>query len=221
MDSYGIWVFAHILLLVYWLGADLGVFLLARGAKNTGYTFDQRAVMLKFALYIDVTPRAAFALMFPVGLHMSAQIGLVDVAPWVFLVTWIAAALWLAAIMTVFLRGGKPIATRLAHILLYWQGVLLVVMVGIGCYSLVTGWPFVTAWLSVKIILFGLIAACGIGIDWFFAPIVPAFTRLATEGSSPELEQIIGQTINRTCFIVLVLYALLLILAFLGITQPF
>ncbi len=221
MNSHDIWIYIHILLLVYWLGADLGVFLLARGAKNADYTFDQRAVLLKFALYIDVTPRAALALMFPVGLHMSAQIGLVDVAPWVFLVTWMAAALWLAAIITVFLREGKPIAARLSHILLYWQVILLVLLVGTGCYSLVTGGPFVTAWLSVKIILFGLIVACGIGIDKVFTPIIPAFTRLATEGSSPELEQIIGQTINRTCFVVLVLYALLLILTFLGVTQPF
>ncbi len=142
-------------------------------------------------------------------------------APSVFLVTWVVAALWLAAILIIFLREGQSIAARLSHILLYWQGILLVAMVGMGTYSLATGWPFEEAWLSVKIILFGLIAACGIGIDKFFAPLVPAFTRLATEGSSPELEHIIRKTTNRTCFVVLVLYALLLILAFLGITQPF
>lgn len=51
--SLNLWKFAHILLFVYWLGADLGVFLLARAAKRADLSFEQRALLLKMALLID------------------------------------------------------------------------------------------------------------------------------------------------------------------------
>jgi len=34
MDTYQIWLYAHVLMFVYWLGADLGVFTLALALKN-------------------------------------------------------------------------------------------------------------------------------------------------------------------------------------------
>ena len=39
MDLHSIWTFIHIMLLVYWLGADLGVLMLALGSKNSNYSF--------------------------------------------------------------------------------------------------------------------------------------------------------------------------------------
>ncbi len=103
------------------------------------------------------------------------------------------AAIWTAGLLVVFRGEGTPLAARISHVLLVWQGILFVLMVGTGVYSLATGWPFETVWLSLKIVLFGFIALCGVGIDRFFTPIIPAFGRLAQEGSSPELEQTIRQ----------------------------
>ncbi|MEZ5475275.1 MAG: hypothetical protein R3E72_09775 [Steroidobacteraceae bacterium] len=60
-----------------------------------------------------------------------------------------------------------------------------------------------------------------IGIDYAFRPVVPAFMRLATEGSKPDIEAAISGSINGAILFVLGLYALLLIIAFLGVTKPF
>ena len=73
-----VWKFIHILLFVYWLGADLGVFLLAKAARRSDLTFDQRVISLRMAMKIDILPRLSFALMFPVGLELSAAKGLVE-----------------------------------------------------------------------------------------------------------------------------------------------
>ena len=51
--------------------------------------------------------------------------------------------------------------------------------------------------------------------------IVPAFTRLATEGSKPEIEAAIGRAVDGAIRYVLGLYALLVAIAFLGVTKPF
>ncbi len=221
MDPYPLLAFVHVLLFVYWLGADLGVFILARGAMNSAYSFAERAVMLKFANYIDLTPRLSFALIFPIGLHMAALRGEVEVPGWVFAPLWIAALVWAAATVAVFLFEGRPVAAKIIKALFVWQLAMFFVVTGFGTYSLMTGAPFISSWLSLKIVVFGLIFGAGIGIDRSFQPLVPAFGRLAQEGSTPEIEAVIRRTVNTTCGFVLLIYALVAAAAYLGIAKPF
>ena len=49
-------VFLHLLLFVYWLGADLGVLLLAREARRPDLSFAERAFALRMAMRIDSCP---------------------------------------------------------------------------------------------------------------------------------------------------------------------
>ena len=86
--GHSIWVFVHLMLLVYWLGADLGVLLLARAAKRPELSFAERAFALRMAVVIDLVPRLCFAVMFPVGLHVADSGGYVVVSPVAFLVAW-------------------------------------------------------------------------------------------------------------------------------------
>jgi hypothetical protein len=95
------------------------------------------------------------------------------------------------------------------------------VFVGLGVSSLLGHGPFTGAWLAAKVALFGLIFACAIGIDWEFRPIVPAFQRLATEGSGPAVEAAISGSIDGAIRWVLALYGLLVVIGFLGTTKPF
>jgi hypothetical protein len=48
----------------------------------------------------------------------------------------------------------------------------------------------------------------------------PAFARLASEGSSPEVEAVISRTVDRAIVWVLAIYALVLAIAFLGTVTP-
>ena len=81
--------------------------------------------------------------------------------------------------------------------------------------------PLPGGWFGAKILLFALIFAMGIGIDFAFRPIVPAFLRLATEGSQPDIEAAIGAAVDGAIRYVLGLYALLIVIAFLGVTKYF
>lgn len=221
MTEHGLWVFAHILLLVYWLGADLGVFLLARAAKKTELSFAERAFALKMAVAIDVTPRLCFAVMFPVGLHLAASGGWMAVPGWAFLVSWSVAVLWIGLLFGIGANEGKPLAETLSRVNLALQAVLLVVIGWLGVSAVLGDGPFPGGWFGWKILLFAAIFATSIGIDFAFRPVVPAFVRLATEGSKPDIESAIGGAIDGAIRYVLVLYALLLVIAFLGVTKPF
>jgi hypothetical protein len=214
------WKFIHILLFVYWLGADLGVFMLARVARRSDLTFDQRVLALRMALKIDMLPRLSFALMFPVGLELSAALGLVEPGLSTRIVAWTVSAIWVAIVVGMVRTegGSRAAALRQANVLLHWA--LLIVVGAIGVTSVLGRGPFPAGWLGWKILLFALIFFCGIMIDRRFEPVAPAFARLAAEGSRPDIEHAIQSAIDRSIAWVLALYALVVAVAFLGTARP-
>jgi hypothetical protein len=218
--SYDLWKFLHILLFVYWLGADLGVFLLARTAKRPDLSFDQRALLLKMALLIDLTPRIAFVLMFPVGLHLAIGLGLISAGPLLVTVIWLLAGAWLALLLSIGRHEGTPLGAALAQWNLRLQALLGALIIGVGAASLLGYGPFRTVWLGLKVLLFGLIFVCSIMIDVRFRPLMPAFARLAVEGSRPDIERDISGAIDGAIRWVLALYALVVVIAFLGTVKP-
>jgi hypothetical protein len=221
VTAHSLWLYAHILLFVFWLGADLGVLILARTVKRADLSFDQRALLLKMAMVIDATPRIAFVLMFPVGFQLAAGLGLVAAGPGTHAAVWLLAGAWLALVVAIARNEGTPLGQRLMQFHLALQGLLAVVFVGLGVSSLLGHGPFSGGWLAAKVALFGLIFACAIGIDWEFRPIGPAFQRLATQGSGPEVEAAISGSIDGAIRWVLALYGLLLVIGFLGTVKPF
>jgi len=221
MIDHGVWVFIHVMLLVYWLGGDLGVFVLARAAKRPELSFAERAFALKMAVTIDLIPRLCFTVMFPVGLHVAVSGGWLQVPTWAFIVSWAIAAGWIALLLAIGRNEGKPLAETLNKAHLAFQAVMLVVIGWLGVQALLGNGPLPGGWFGAKILLFALIFAMGIGIDFAFRPIGPAFMRLATEGSKPDIEAAIGAAVDGAIRYVLGLYALLIVIAFLGITKYF
>ena len=64
-------VFIHLLLFVFWLGADVGVYLLGQHfRKRFSYSLDQRLALLKLLVEVDMVPRTAWALMVPITLSL-------------------------------------------------------------------------------------------------------------------------------------------------------
>ena len=219
--DHSIWVFLQLMLLVYWLGGDLGVFVLAKAAKRPELSFAERAFALRMAVAIDLLPRLCFTVMFPVGLHVTASGGFAVVPVWAFVVAWGVAAAWIALLLAIGRNEGKPAAERLNRLHLGLQAVLLVVVGWIGIQSLLGQGPLPGGWFAAKIVLFALIFAMGIGIDFAFRPIAPAFMRLASEGSTPDIEAAISRAVDGSIRYVLGLYALLIAIAFLGVTKYF
>jgi hypothetical protein len=217
LESGPILVWVHILLFVYWLGADLGVLIAAIWVRNPARGLAERAVLLQIATAIDLTPRLAFALTMPVGIMLARRYGL-PVSDQGLAAIWIIALIWCAAILAMARLPGSRVASRLAHVQF---GVLIIGGLGFvaaGAHLLVGS--AIPPWLAWKLILFGLIFFLAIGIDLAFRPIVPAFGRLASEGSSPAVEAAIRRPLDRSIAVVLSLYATLLAVSFLGAVKP-
>jgi hypothetical protein len=221
MLSHNLWKFVHILLFVYWLGADLGVLILARAARRSDLSFAERSFALRMAMLIDLTPRLAFAAMLPVSLELASASGWLPVVPALVRIgVWGVALAWIVLMLAMLRNAGRPIATHLGRVNAWLHWVLAAVGLGLGLTAITGHGPLPDGWLGWKVLLLGCIFICGIGIDHAFRPIVPAFGRLATEGSKPDIERSITSAVDGAIRWVLVLYVLLVTMAFLGTVKP-
>jgi len=134
---------------------------------------------------------------------------------------WVVAAAWLWLLQALGKSEGTPRQAQLSRINLAGQAVMGTVVIGAGLALLFGfGGSQLAPWLALKVLLFGLVFPCAILIDVEFRPIGPAFARLATEGSSPEVEALITRSIDRAVWWVLAIYALVIVISFLGAVQP-
>jgi hypothetical protein len=214
-------VFAHLLLFVLWLGADVGVFLLGQHfRKRETYSLDQRIALLKLLVIVDLTPRAAWALMVPMSLTISYLGGWWDVWPAMLWTSWAIAALWLWLVFDAHAHDMTPRAARNRR----WEGWLRYALCAgyllLGGESLLTDHPISQDWLAWKALLFGCIFAAAIMIDVTFRPVGALLGKLLTEGSSDATELPLLRTMNRTRLWVWAVYALLLLTAWLGSVKP-
>ena len=219
--AYPTLVYAHLLLFVLWLGADVGVFVLGQHFRRRSvYTLDQRLALLKLLVAVDMTPRTAWALMVPLSLSVADAGGWWDVPGAVVIAAWAIAGVWLFLIWDSHFHDMTPRATRNRRIELWLKIAILIGYTGVGLISVVTGSPIALGWLAWKALLFGLIFAAAIMIDVAFQPVGPLLGKLIADGSSDATELPLLRVMNRTRYWVWCVYALLIVTSWLGVAKP-
>lgn len=215
-------VYFHMLLFVFWLGGDVGVFLAGQHfRKRQIYTLDQRIALLKLLVLIDMTPRTAWALMVPVSLSVVAMGGFWDVPAAILAGAWVAGLIWIWLVWDAHFHDMTPRAARNRRIEFWLKNAITVGYLGLGVTSLATGAPLGPKWLATKALLFGVIFVAAIMIDVAFKPVGPQLGRLLQEGSSDETEVPLRRTMDRTRVWVFIVYALLVATSYLGTVKPF
>jgi hypothetical protein len=214
-------VYVHLLLFVLWLGADVGVFLLGQHfRKRSLYTLDQRIALLKLLVIVDLTPRAAWALMVPLSLTVSYMGAWWDLSLAIVIAGWAIAAFWLWLVFDAHVHDMTPRAAQRRR----WEGYLRYALAAaylwLGLESVLTGHPIAVGWLAWKSLLFGLIFVAAIMIDVSFKPVGGLLGRLLAEGSTDETELPLLRVMNRTRIWVWCVYLLLLVTAWLGVVKP-
>lgn len=220
-DIYQLLVFAHLLLFVLWLGADVGVFLLGQHfRKRDRYTLDQRIALLKLLVLVDMTPRSAWALMVPLSLSVVDAGRWWDVPGWLLGGAWAVGVFWLWLVWDAHRHDQTPRAARNRGIEGWLRWIVGGFYLWLGGQSLLTGAPLAPDWLAWKALLFGFIFVAAIMIDVTFKPVGRQLAAILEEGSSDATEIPLLRTMNRTRIWVWAVYALLLVTAYLGNVKP-
>ncbi|MFZ1624318.1 MAG: hypothetical protein WAU48_05980 [Gammaproteobacteria bacterium] len=218
MSGYLIWKYAHILMFVFWVGTDMGVFLAARRCTDAKLSFGSRVTLLHMALRIELLPRTMWKAALPFGVMLSRDMGLLTIPTTVLAAIWIFSLGWWAISMTGAWFYDKPFGHRLGRIT---NKLTLVV----GCSLILlalSSWagygPIVAdaGWLQLKVALYGLINLFVIWMIVAFDPLGAAFGRLAVEGSGPEIEAIISKAMGRSTVIIWATYLLIMLVGLIG-----
>ena len=219
--AYSALVYAHLLLFVLWLGADVGVFVLGQHfRRRESYTLDQRIALLKLLVEIDMVPRSAWALMVPLSLSVVDLGGWWDVPTALVAGAWAIGLFWLWLVWDAHLHDMTPRAARNRRIEGWLRWLIGGFYLWLGGQSLLLGAPLEPDWLAAKALLFVFIFVAAIMIDVAFKPVGAQLAAVLTEGSSDATEIPLRRTMDRTRICVWAVYLLLLVTAFLGNVKP-
>jgi hypothetical protein len=216
VSAYTLALVAHLLLFAYWLGGDLGVFYSSYVVGDPARPIVARQTAAGILVWLDRIPRVCLILMLPVSLSLVTAIGLANWPLAVLATVWGFAAAWLVLLWRVE-------ATHAAALTLI-DGLIRLVVIAtlavLGVATLTGAGPITGPWLGIKLLLFAITIASGLVIRRVFAPFGAAFARLASEGSTPEIEQAIDTSLRRTRPFVILIWVCLIAAAVVGVAKP-
>ncbi len=213
-------VWLHVLLFVVWLGADLGVFILGQHfRKRDRYSVPERLILLKLLVITDMGPRTAWALMVPSSFTLL-KLGpwWTSMPDWLLAAGWVLGAVWLWLVWEAHTHDQTPRAARARSFENPLKFLLTGFYLTLGIVSLRNATPL-EPFLALKALLFGCIFVAAIAIDIAFRPVGPQLMRLISEGSSDQTEVPLRATMDRTRIWVMLVYLLLLVTSWLGVTK--
>lgn len=216
MDGHEALLLAHVLLLVYWLGTDLGVFYVSYAVVDRALAPETRGRMARTLVALDLSPRICLVVMLPVGLTLAADLGLSPVREGWLVLAWVASLAWLGAVLAIH----RTHSAALARADGVFRAVLAAALVVAGVLSLGGNGPFVPGWLGAKVTLYGLAVACGLGIRLVLRPFGPALAAVVGGRGTAADEAAVSGALARSRPLVLVIWAALVLSAGLGIAQP-
>ncbi|MEE4454172.1 hypothetical protein [Novosphingobium resinovorum] len=212
-------LFVHILLMVFWLGTDVGVFGSALRYIDAARPIAERKAVMDFGIVIDRFPRVCFVAMLPVGLQISQLLGILPIPAWAMVLAWATSAVWTAIVAIIIGKAGAPGARPFQMA----ERVLLVT-VGLALWAAglagLDGMLEVPGWYAGKLIAFGCICFFGLVLDHSFGPVVSAFAEIEAQGSTPARETVLTRRMWVSLRWVLSIYAAVLVAGFLGVVQP-
>lgn len=216
----------HILLLTYWLGADLGVFYSSRFVTNPAVRPEARAVAAKVMHAVDMAPRVCLVLILPSGVTLMAldDLGRDIFAGWPLVLVWLAAFAWLALVVLDYLRQPQRYADLVHRLDFAVRIVLAAGLLGTALYTIVAAEPFGVSsnpkWLAGKVAAYALCILGGLMIRVKLKPFGPAFAQLMGSGSTPEVEADIRGSVRGCLPFVYLIWIMVVVAAFLGVVKP-
>lgn len=211
------WLYLHILLLVFWVGTDVGVFIAAKWSEKTSLSIETRQTVLQLGMVLDRLPRSALTLIIPSGCQLAATSGWLNLSGTALGVMWLLAGVWLAILWRGFLSTDPKVQENSAKINWALNLVLALVVSGGGVYLLSQGQ--IPDWLALKILAVGAIFCAGVLLDLLFKPAVDLFIALAETPDDMALNAAYSRALSPVYIAVLAIYVFALTAAALGVVK--
>lgn len=212
----GTWSALHIVLFVVWLAMGLATLVVTHAIKNKQSSFSTRSKRARMSRYLQILPRASFAVMLAIGIELTRIANIYPLDPEMHIGIWVAAVAWLIALALRLCHESGALEKQLgyAEIALAALGGMGFVVYGLN--SLATGAPIDDPWFAAKLLLVGAALWTLIAIDLNFRAISWPLEEIALDGSTPENEEGLARGVNHTLTSMVILYVLVIAAAFVG-----
>jgi len=217
--AHGLTRFLHLLLFVYWLGGDAGVFYSSRFVINPKLSRDARMTAAKIFIDLDMIPRYCMALMLTVGGILAEVMG-ISHPTWEMVAIVLLGPVWLGLVIAVHAKEGSAAGQTLKRIDVWFRWIVIVSILVSVIHSHWTGRLDGLEWFSAKLVLFAFLIFCGLMIRRNLPPFVEGFRQLAGSGATPESDRLMIDSMARCRPYVLLIWAGIALSALLGILKP-
>ena len=222
-EVYPLLRYLHVLLFVYWLGADLGVFMISRYVGRADLSLNERRRFLEVLLALDMAPRTALVLVIPTGLGLAVLGNWLAVPPGVALILVLFTLTWLVLVWALHRR---PRASNL------WRTVDHTIrcsvvgstfifgisnLLGVNLYDVI---PTAPRWFAAKIIAYGGAVLCGLLLRRVLVEWARGFEELVDSSTAEQGNLRITAAMPRSAFYAFVLWGCVLLAAFCGVVKP-
>ena len=217
--GHGLARFLHILLFVYWLGGDAGVFYSSRFVVDPRLSRDARLTAARIFANLDMIPRYCMALMLTVGGILAELTGISHPA-WEMAAIILLGPVWVAMVHLVHARQGTAAGATLARLDVWFRWLVIASIVVSVVHSSMTGRLAGLEWFSAKLLLFAFMVFCGLMIRRNLPPFTAGFRKLATTGATAASDRLMIDSLASCQPYVLLIWAGLALSALLGILKP-
>ena len=217
MNEIALLKFAHILGLVYWLGADLGVFYSSYVLCDDRKTTSVRLSAAKILFALDQAPRISMTLMLPLGVHLAIRLGYISAPDWVIPTTWAIALGWLAMVLLLHFKGHGGRLGWLTTVDFGFRVGVVLTLLGLAFAALLDQIPGLSDWAAVKLAIFAGLVLCGLLVRVRLRPFGPAFAALAADRAGDAENDVIRRSIGGTRPFVVAIWIGLLLNTALGV----
>ncbi|MFZ2998658.1 hypothetical protein [Sphingobium sp.] len=207
----------HILVLVYWLGGDLGAFYSSAFMVDPKRTVVERQMALRILNNIDMAPRTMLILALPTGLALAIVKGWLVLTQEITALIILASLVWLALAWAVHLNHGGGTTIKKLDIAIRWCVLIALYAIGIAGFAKLIDLPL---FIALKLIVLATCISLGLVVRRQLVPLFVAFREMVTTGPTPQTDAAIASVNSRARRSVITLWILLLIATWLGIATP-
>ncbi len=207
----------HVLVLVYWLGGDLGAFYTSSFMTDPKRSVAERMMAVKILNNIDMAPRTMLILAFPTGLALASAKGWIDLPAYIPAIVALLFLGWLALAWAVHLRHGDGGAVKKIDLAIRYVCVATFGLSGVaGLVGLLT----IPLFIALKLCLLAGCVALGLVVRRQLVPLFGAIREMTTSGPTAGTDAIIRRVNEQARVSVITIWLLITLAAYLGIATP-
>lgn len=223
MSLYDLLIIFHLLLFVYWLGGDMGVFYSSGMVVDPKLSNSARSTAAKIMVDLDFVPRICMTLMLTVGGLLVGYNG-IEHPLWQKIGFLALGPGWLAMVLYLHFAHGTPLSKVVTKIDFWFRWALVIYLVIATSVSFYIGRLAEAPWVGAKLLVFAALVFCGLMIRVYIPGYIAGIMALRSHVDQPSLSDEMNTTMSRSLAqcrpFVLAIWAGLLIECYLGVVKP-